>query len=125
MKFKLAELKPFAEGLKEILDVELPIKPAYWLGKLLVKVENELKHFEEARLKLIAKHSIEKDEKGRPKVDETTNRYVVDEEAFGKEFIELCDEEIEIDFKPITLDELGDVKLKPITLAKLERIIKE
>lgn len=125
MKFKLAELKPFAEGLTEILNIELPIKPAYWLGKLLRKIEAELKHFDETRMKLIVKHSTEKDENGHPKVDETTNRYIVDEEAFSKEFIELCEEEIDIDFKPIKLEELGDVKLKPITLAKLEKILEE
>lgn len=125
MKIKLAELKPIAEGLKEILDKELPVKPAYWLGKLLRRVESELNAFDEARMKLIAKHSTEKDDRGNPKVDETNNRYIVDEEAFGKEFIELSEEEIEIEFNPIKLDSLGDVKLKPITMAKLERILEE
>lgn len=125
MKFKLAELKPFAEGLREILDKELPVKPAYWLGKLLRKVETELNSFDETRMKLIVKHSTEKDEKGNPKVDETTNRYMVDEDAFGKEFMELCEEEVDIEFTPIKLEALGDVKLKPITMAKLERILEE
>ncbi len=125
MKFKLAELKPFSEGLTEILEIELPIKPSYWLGKLLRQVESELKAFEDARVKLIVKHSTEKDDKGNPKVDETTNRYMVDEEAFGKEFMELCEEEVDIEFKPIKLEALGDVKLKPITMAKLERILEE
>jgi len=46
-------------------------------------------------------------------------------EKFGKEFAELNEEKIEIDFKPIKLEQLGDINLKPIVLVQLGKLIEE
>jgi len=130
MKFKLNEIRLATEGLAEILEKELPVKTAYWLARFLDKVNSENASMEKARINLVKKHA-KKDDKGNPmfvkdKDGKDTNQYdIPDVDAFQNEFIELTNEEVEIDFKPIKLEQLGDIKLKPITLAKLGKIIEE
>jgi len=128
MKFKVGELKVIGEGLSEILEKELPVKPSYWLSRIAIKLDSELKAFEGARVKLVIKHA-KKDEKGNPIVlkdksgKPTRNYDVTDMDAFNKEYDELAEQEIEININPIKLDALGDINLKPVILAKLEKII--
>ena len=128
MKFKAGELKVIGEGLSEILEKELPVKPSYWLSRIAIKLDSELKAFEGARVKLVIKHA-KKDEKGNPIVlkdksgKPTRNYDVTDMDAFNKEYDELAEQEIEININPIKLDTLGDINLKPVILAKLEKII--
>jgi len=130
MKFKLNEIRLATDGLGEILEKELPVKTAYWLARFLDKVNSENASMEKARINLVKKHA-KKDDKGNPmfvkdKDDKDTNQYdIPDMDAFQNEFIELTNEEVEIDFKPIKLEQLGDIKLKPLTLAKLGKIIEE
>uniref|UniRef100_A0A6M3K520 Uncharacterized protein n=1 Tax=viral metagenome TaxID=1070528 RepID=A0A6M3K520_9ZZZZ len=130
MKFKLNEIRLATEGLSEILQKELPVKTAYWLARFLSKVEAENASMEKARMNLIKKHA-KKDKEGNPvfildKDGKSTSQYdIPDMEAFQNEFIELTNEEVEIDFKPIKLEQLGDINLKPIILAKLGKIIEE
>ena len=128
MKIKAGEIRFINEGLREILEKELPVKPAYWLARFLTKLNQETESFEKARVNLVVKHA-KKDKEGKPlfKKDaegKKLNEYdVPDMEAFNKEFLLLAEEEFEIDFKPIKLDDLGDIKIKPVILAKLEKII--
>ena len=130
MKFKLNEIRLATDGLAEILEKELPVKTAYWLARFLDKVNSENASMEKARINLVKKHA-KKDDKGNPmfvkdKDDKDTNQYdIPDVDAFQNEFIELTNEEVEIEFKPIKLEQLGDIKLKPLTLAKLGKIIEE
>jgi len=44
---------------------------------------------------------------------------------FQKEFGVLLDEEVEIDFEPILIDELGDISLSAKDLLPLQIILKE
>ena len=130
MKIKAGELKMIVEGLIEILNIELPVKPSYWLARITNKVESELKAFEKTRMGLIAKHA-KKDKNGNPMfiLDKNGNpkrphEYNVPNiEAFNKEFNELTEQEFEINIDPIKLDALGDIRIKPVILAKLEKII--
>ena len=69
MIIKAGEIKHINEGLKEILNKELPVKPAYWLARIATKLEGELQTFEKARMGLINKHS-KKDKDGKPDPDE-------------------------------------------------------
>jgi len=130
MKFKLNEIRLATEGLTEILEKELPVKTAYWLARFLDKVNSENASIEKARMNLIKKYA-KKDKEGNPmfvkdKDGKNTNQYnVLDMDTFQNEFIELTNEEVEIDFKPIKLESLGDIKLKTLTLAKLGKIIEE
>ena len=126
MKIKTGELKIIAEGLSEILKIDLPVKPSYWLARIANKVESEMMAFETIRMNLIKKYA-KKDKKGGfifiQDKDKKQQYDISDIDAFNKEFNELFSQEIEIDVNPIKLDSLGDIKIKPLILAKLGKII--
>lgn len=128
LKLKAGDIRNIGSGLIEILKIELPVKPSYWLARIANKVNSEQKAFETARMNLVKKHA-KKDKKGEPLVIKdkdgkpTQNYDVPDVEAFNKEFVELTEQEIEINVDPIKLEALGDIKIKPVILAKLEKII--
>ena len=132
MKFTLNEAIEMTEGLNEILTKEVTVKAAYWLARFLEKVSSEMKAMEKARMKLIEKYA-EKDKDGKllfrkDKDGNTLSEYEVSSDnlaKFSKEFEELKAEEFEIDFSPIKIDQLGDIKLKPLTLVQLAKIIVE
>lgn len=121
MLIKLGEVKKIAKGLNDILGKEIPIKPAYWLGKLAKTIETEVKAFENARLKLVQKYGA-KDSAGKLVVEK--DKYVfTDADAFNTEFEELADTDIEIDFKPIPLSSLAGINISPVVMMMLENFI--
>jgi hypothetical protein len=128
MKIKISEIRLICEGLREL--PELPSKPAYWLARIFSKLNSEAKAFERVRMNLLTDHA-KKDKNGEllfKKNDkgENTNEYdIANMNAFQKEFAQLIEEEFEIDFKPIKLVDLGNIKITPFTLLKLEKIINE
>ena len=125
MLIKLGEVRSIMEGLGEILEKDLPVKAAYRFGKALAVIQGEAKAFDAARIKIIEKYA-KWDEMGAPMVDEKTNTYVLaDEESFNKEFLDLANEEVELDIKTVPLEALGDVMVKPSILARLDRFIEE
>ena len=132
MKFTLNEVMTMQKGLDVLLAKELPVKTAYWLARFLDKVGVEFKAMESARVKLVERYAtkdkngqlvMKKDKDGKP-----LNEYELDKasmEKFQKEFAELGKVEFDIDFKAIKLEQLGDIKLKPIVLIQLGKIIEE
>ena len=120
------------QGLDVILGKELPVKTSYWLARFLDKVGSEFKAMESARMKLVEQYAKkDKDGKSVMKKDKDgkqLNEYDLTKanmEKFQTEFAELGKEEFEIDFKPIKVEQLGDIKLKPIVLVQLGKIIEE
>ena len=127
MKFNLNEILAMQTGLDVILAKEIPVKPAYWLARFLDKVGSETKALETARMKLIEKY-VKKDKDGKPTMKKDSNEYDLTKtnlEKFQTEFTELGKEEFEIEFTAIKVSDLGDIKLKPIVLIQLGKIIVE
>ena len=134
MKFTLNEVRGMTAGLDVILGKELPVKTSYWFARFLDKVSSEMKASETARVKLVEKLSI-KDKDGKPLFkkdkdgkDLNPPEYDLTESGmkeFQEQFAELGKEEFKIDFKPIKVEQLGDIKLKPIVLIQLGKIIEE
>ena len=131
MKISLNEVRGMQVGLDVILGKELPIKPAYWLARFLDKIRSEMEAMEKARVKLVEKLA-KKDKDGKPLMkkakDGEPQQYDLTDEnmaKFQEEYNELGKEEFEIDFKPIKLDQLGDISLKPIVLVQLGKLIEE
>jgi len=131
MKFNLNEVMGMQAGLDVILVKELPVKTAYWLARFLDKVKAEYKAMEKARIMLVEKLA-KKDKKGKPlmkkaKDGEPQSYDLTDENMvkFQAEYAELGKTEFEIDFKPIKLDQLGDIKLKPMVLIQLGKLVVE
>ncbi|GAG58736.1 unnamed protein product [marine sediment metagenome] len=134
MKFNLNEVQAMTQGLDVILGTELPIKPAYWLARFLDKVQSEMKAMDSARIKLIEKYA-KKDKDGKPIFKKDKDGKELDPqqydltkknmEIFTTEFTELGKEEFDVDFTAIKLADLGEIKLKPIVLVQLGKIIVE
>ena len=121
MKVKLGNLKSIIEGLTVLASQQLPIKNQYWIGKTLAKLTKEYQEVETNRYKLCMKHS-QKDEKCEPITKEENGQkvYVMsDQEAFNNELFELWNEEIDIKFTPIPLEQLEGVKVDMPTIMKL------
>lgn len=125
MKVKLGNLKSIIEGLTILSSKEIPIKNQYWINKTLTKLIKEFKEVETSRHKLCMKH-CQKDEKGEPvtKEDNGQKVYVMaNQEAFNNELFEIWNEEIDIKFTPIPLEQLEGVKVDMPTIMKLDGFI--
>ena len=123
MIIKLNELKGIMEGLSDILSKELPVQPAYLFGKLAKKIRKEFNELEENRMKLVHKYALKDSENNL--VVEDGQYKVSDRESFAKEFSELLETEVEIEFTPVSLEKLGDVKISPKTMIDLEKFVGE
>jgi len=111
MKITINKLVESVPDLKAILATKLPIKVAYRINKLVNnQIERELKQYDEARISLVNKYG-DKDEKGDLKVTDPEKI-----KEFMKELNELLAMEIELDFTPIKVEELGDVQVEPKSL---------
>jgi hypothetical protein len=123
---KLGSINDIVYSMKELVEKDLQIKVAYKLSKLLKILDNENQTFEEQRIKLFQKYGV-KDENGNLKTYEGDKINIAKDnlKLFNTEFKELCNIEINIDFEPIKLDDLGDIKLKTLTLYGLSDFIVE
>jgi len=131
MRFSLNEVMTMQAGLDVILAKELPIKTSYWLARFLDKIGVEFKAMDKARIKLIEKYA-KKDKDGKPMMkkvkDDKPQEYDLtpaNMKKFQAEYADLGKEEFEVDFKPIKLDQVGDIQLKPMVLIQLGKIIVE
>jgi len=134
MKITLNEVRGMQAGLDVILGKELPVKASYWLARFLDKIRAEMEAMEKARIKLVEKLA-KKDKDGKPMFKKgkdgkqiEPNQYDFTDENMAKfqaEFDELGKEEFDVDFKPIKLEQLGDINLKPIVLVQLGKLIEE
>jgi hypothetical protein len=123
MKVTFGEIPEIIEGLRDL--PELPTKPAYWLGRFSSKLKKEYGTFEKERFELVQKYAA-KDPEGKIVSDPKTGQAkITDREAFKSAYEKLAAREVDIAFDPVKLDALGNVKLKPDTLSKLEKIIVE
>ena len=121
IKIQLLELQSITGGLNDISSKVIPVKASYWIGKLIKKLEKEIKDFEEARMKLVDQYGM-KDKDGQLIIEK--NQYVIEDKAsFDKEFNELQSTEIEIDFPPIALSSFKDAEVTPGSMLVLDKFI--
>jgi len=102
---------------------KLPVKAAYSFGKLARAIQKEFEIFEESRKKLIDRYCA-RDENGKPIIESNIYK-MADEAAFGKEFNELANIEVEIKFDAIPVDKLGDANVSPAVILGMEKFIIE
>lgn len=121
IKVKLADIVNSSNGLSNILKKELPIKAAYWLSRLMSKLDSEIKQFNLNRDNLIKKYGKET-EHGEIRVDPDDK---VNFEKFQKEFNDLVDIEIEVDINKIPLSLFGDVNVSAMELFFLDKFVEE
>jgi len=119
MKFELKEIFGITRSLPKLTEKELPIRVSYRLLKFLKQCSEEMETLEKARVKLVEKYSEETENKDSMKVSEENTP------KFQEEFAALMEEEVEIDFTPIKINELGDIKVSTNDLMPLQRILEE
>jgi len=120
MKIKLMTIKSIEDSLQKLMNKELNVRIAYRLAKVLKIITTELQEVEKARIELIRKYSDAPKQDG--KSDPVSGQVQVakeKEQEFFKEFNELLQEDVEIEFEPIDISELDDIKLSPLDLLKL------
>lgn len=114
MKITLAEIKALEPSLAKIFDKDLNITVAYRLSSLLAKLAEEMKRFEENRVKLVKKHGTQKEDTVQFEVPPEKTK------EFYEELNALLQIEVKIDFEPIPLKDLGDITLSATDVMKLD-----
>jgi hypothetical protein len=104
-----------AEQLEKLKNQDLPVKTSFKLAKTLKKMDEEKKHFEEEKLKLLKKYGEE--------IEDNPGSYSVgtDNKEFYEKLEELCN--IKVDIEKIKIEDLGDIKLSTNTLLFLDFLI--
>jgi len=116
MKMKLVDIKNAEEPLKKIMNKELNIKAAYKVSKVLKIVNSEMTAIEQSRVKLVHKYQ-EKQEDGSIRVASGK------EQQFMNEFVEFLQTDIDIDFVPISIDDLDGISLTPADMIGIDKFI--
>ena len=115
MKVRLIDVYSSVSVLNKLIEEPLPTKLSFKLMKLLNALNAEVKLVEDQRLKLIKQYSVD----GNTVSEEN-------KEAFVKEFSEFLNEEIDMQWEQIEVDNLGDnLKLSVTDMAKIQYLFKE
>ena len=117
MKVSLFEIYSSVTVLNKLVDLALPAKSSYKFVKIMKKFNEELKILEDERQKLINKYGQEKE--GTVTVQEQNK------EAFLKEFGELMETQIDVDWDPISIDALGSVELSVAEITKIQFLFRD
>lgn len=107
---QIIEFKNFYEGVK---DKKLPLKVAYKLNKLILKVEEEIKFYQDTFSKIVDEYA-EKDENGNYiYIDGGAAIKIISgkEEECNKKIIELNELPLDIGEISFTLEELDSLEM--------------
>ena len=100
---------------------------AFRIGKNIKAIEGEVKVFDDVRTKLLEEFA-NKDENGKPIIDKDTNQYDVPAdklEALKKEIKKLQNEEVKVDIKKLSLDDVEKADLSPRELISIEYMLED
>jgi len=112
--------------LREINEKKMPAKTAYQFARIIREMENELKNFQNIRMKLVERYG-KKDENGNLIQDEDGNVEIFSEKKndFKKEISDLMESKIQINCELINLNELLDNEFTPGEINQLFFCLKE
>lgn len=126
MKVKNGDFMNLIQAMNEVLPAELPnasVKTRYLLGKAGKKLAKEHEDFTKLRISICEKY-CDRDENGKPIMENQRYTGLENNEAYKKEMEELMEIEFEINFTPMKLSELEGSKpvISPISLTVLEEL---
>lgn len=101
MKVKLAKIYNALEVFRKLLNQELPVTVSYQFTKLFKNLNTRFNMLETSRLELV-KEFGESQENGDVKVTDGDNK-----SKFLEKFNELLETEIDLDWKKISIEDLG------------------
>ena len=100
---------------------------AFRIGKNIKAIEGEVKVFDDVRTKLLEEFA-NKDENGKPIIDKYTTQYDVPSdklEALEKEIKKLQNEEVKVDIKKLSLDDVEKADLSPREIMSIEYMLED
>jgi hypothetical protein len=110
---KVLDLYNAKDSLERISKLDLPIRAAFKMVRLIEKLNKEFAVVEPLRQKLFEKYG--------EKIEDVIKIKDENKLAFQAEWEELVFTELNIDFIPIKIEELGtEVKIQPIDLMNLQ-----
>ena len=116
MKIKISDMQGVLTS--SVFNRQLPVKTSYALAKIGKLFNEELKTFEEQRMKVIEKYEGKLVEDGSKFEFSDGNRELVD-----KEIKELWEMEVEMAVEPISISAFGNVELTPNDISLLSPIV--
>jgi hypothetical protein len=119
MEITMRDVFNLQEGLKNIVNKELPIKVAFKLQQNIREVEKEYKIGQDLRSQLIQKYKEKDLDNGKVKLKKDKL------DVFQEELDELLSQKITIGLKKINLDELNSIQATPRTLGLIHIILFE
>lgn len=122
----LRELSPIIQSLNSFVQVPLPAKYSWRLGKVMKKLQAEVDEFTKSRTALFEKYGEQIEEENRanlPPGASPGKQFKIKEEnmeVFGQELEELLSESITISFDPIPLSLVEGSSMTIADMANLE-----
>lgn len=123
MEYKLHEILEAYEVINRWKKMPMAATPAYRLGRMEAKMASEVKLFESKRLELIQKYGKEDEKKKGVFSVDPKNVEAMD--AITKDLNAIVEETVNLDVFSITLDMLGDLKVTPEEVNKMNKFIVE
>lgn len=125
MQLTLGDARGITMGLPEVMKEHLPVKMSYWFARTLRELNEHMGDMGKARAKLIEEMALKytkdkKDKDGKliEKKGENVvegNQYVFkDQKKWDEEYKKLADQEIEIKYDGVTLEELEKIAGKRV-----------
>lgn len=118
MNVTLGQIRTAIESgaLSKLATEPLPIKQAYWVGRIAEAAETEYRRIEKHRIELVKAHGTQTDDQWQVPPEKN--------EIFQADFATLLLESVELPSNGFTLDELGDIKLSGLDFLNLAFLIR-
>jgi hypothetical protein len=118
MKIKLSKIINSVSTFKTLTQQTTNIRVAYKIAKILSVLQAELDIFEQTKFNLLQKYE-EKDETGKPTISDANL------EIIKAELNTLIEEEVEVDFQPIPILEVGQLNMTISNMMLIDFIFKD
>lgn len=125
IKFTIGELDDMSNALGTLMPQRISARASYWLSKFMKKAGDELKNYEEIRMKLIKQYGKKKE--GTDELEVLNDGQVIFEstealETFNKEIRAIRQEEVEFNISRLDISELKDAQLSPFEMMILAKL---
>lgn len=116
IKIKTGELMSAVYALQDLAQQKMPVKGAYAVSRLLMKLTPDFEAAEAQRVEIIKSVSPAGPEGADIRLENGTPEF----KQFLDQFAQVTDTEIEVSIFRLDLDHLGDIAIAPATLVKLD-----
>lgn len=110
MKITNKQIVESRGAIQKVLNQDLSVRSQFKLNKNVSELNKVISIYEDSRQKIIEKY-CDKNEEGKPLIENGCYVFKEKNEEFNKDFNDLNDIENEVEIETMTLDELEDIKL--------------